>query len=58
MIAPVDPYLEAFRTAGADIISVHPEAGPHLNRTLKRIANWGQAGVVLTPRRRARPSNG
>src|SRR5207237_3916203 len=37
MIAPVDPYLEAFREAGADIISVHPESGPHLNRTLKQI---------------------
>ena len=35
MIAPADPYLEAFREAGADYISVHPEAGPHLNRTLK-----------------------
>src|ERR1700753_1193431 len=35
MIAPVDPFLEAFREAGADWISVHPESGPHLNRTLK-----------------------
>src|SRR5712671_2141296 len=33
MISPVDSYLEAFRSAGADLISVHPEAGPHLNRT-------------------------
>src|SRR5216110_1776144 len=35
MIAPVDPFLEAFAAAGANIISVHPESGPHLNRTLK-----------------------
>ena len=50
MIAPVDPFLEAFRAAGADIISVHPEAGPHLNRTLKRIRELGaKAGVVFNP---------
>ena len=50
MIAPVDPFLEAFREAGADIISVHPEAGPHLNRTLKRIRELGaKAGVVFNP---------
>jgi ribulose-phosphate 3-epimerase len=50
MIAPVDPYLEAFCAAGADIISVHPEAGPHLNRTLKRIRELGaKAGVVFNP---------
>ena len=50
MIAPVDPYLEAFRAAGADYISVHPEAGPHLNRTLKRIRELGaKAGVVFNP---------
>jgi ribulose-phosphate 3-epimerase len=50
MIAPVDPYLEAFRAAGADIISVHPEAGPHLNRTVKRIRELGaKAGVVFNP---------
>jgi len=50
MIAPADPYLEAFRQAGADILSVHPEAGPHLNRTLKRIRQLGaKAGVVLNP---------
>ena len=50
MIAPVDPYLEAFREAGADIISVHPESGPHLNRTLKRIRELGaKAGVVFNP---------
>ena len=50
MIAPADPYLEAFREAGADIISVHPESGPHLNRTLKRIRQLGaKAGVVFNP---------
>ena len=50
MIAPADPHLEAFRAAGADIISVHPEAGPHLSRTLQRIRQLGaKAGVVLNP---------
>jgi ribulose-phosphate 3-epimerase len=50
MIAPADPYLEAFRAAGADWISVHPEAGPHLGRTLQRIRELGaRAGVVLNP---------
>ncbi|HEY3694647.1 ribulose-phosphate 3-epimerase [Phenylobacterium sp.] len=50
MIAPVDPYVEAFRAAGADLISVHPEAGPHLDRTLKLIRSTGaKAGVVFNP---------
>jgi ribulose-phosphate 3-epimerase len=50
MIAPADPYLEAFRGAGADHILVHPEAGPHLDRTLRRIRELGaRAGVVLNP---------
>ncbi|MCR9221681.1 MAG: ribulose-phosphate 3-epimerase [Alphaproteobacteria bacterium] len=50
MIAPADPYLEAFAEAGADIISVHPEAGPHLHRTLQTIRGLGRkAGVVLNP---------
>ena len=50
MIAPADPYLEAFRAAGADWISVHPESGPHLHRTLRRIRELGaKAGVVLNP---------
>ena len=50
MIAPADPYLDAFRDAGADIISVHPEAGPHLNRSLQRIRQLGaKAGVVFNP---------
>src|SRR6195952_5298151 len=41
MIAPADPYLDAFAEAGADIISIHPEAGPHLNRSLRRIRELG-----------------
>jgi ribulose-phosphate 3-epimerase len=50
MISPVDPYLEAFAEAGADIITVHPEAGPHVHRTLQAIAGLGKkAGVVLNP---------
>jgi ribulose-phosphate 3-epimerase len=50
MITPADPFLEAFREAGADIMSVHPEAGPNLNRTLKRIRQLGaKAGVVFNP---------
>lgn len=50
MIAPADPYLEAFAAAGANWISVHPEAGPHLNRTLRRIRELGaKAGVVFNP---------
>jgi len=50
MIAPADPYLDAFRDAGADHILVHPEAGPHLNRTLTHIRSLGaKAGVVFDP---------
>jgi len=50
MIAPVDTYVQAFRDAGADILSVHPEAGPHLHRTLRLIRDSGaKAGVVLNP---------
>ncbi len=50
MIAPADPYLEAFREAGADTLMVHPEAGPHLNRTLQQIRKLGaRAGVVFNP---------
>lgn len=50
MIAPVDPYLAAFAEAGADLISVHPEAGPHLHRSLQTIRALGRrAGVVLNP---------
>ena len=50
MIAPIDPYLEAFAEAGADIITVHPEAGPHIHRTLQAIRALGKKpGVVLNP---------
>ena len=50
MIAPVDPYVEAFAQAGADHMLVHPEAGPHLHRTLQLIRSHGKkAGVVLNP---------
>ncbi len=50
MIAPVDPYLDAFAEAGADILTVHPEAGPHLHRSIQRIKALGKkAGVSLNP---------
>jgi ribulose-phosphate 3-epimerase len=50
MISPVDNFLDAFAEAGADIITVHPEAGPHLHRTLQRIKALGKkAGVSLNP---------
>jgi ribulose-phosphate 3-epimerase len=50
MISPVDTYLEAFANAGADIISIHPEAGPHAHRTVQAIKALGKkAGVVLNP---------
>ena len=50
MIAPVDPFVAAFADAGADHILVHPEAGPHLHRTLQLIRSCGKrAGVVLNP---------
>jgi len=50
MIAPADPYIEAFAEAGADIITVHPEAGPHLHRTVQKIKSLGKrAGVSLNP---------
>jgi ribulose-phosphate 3-epimerase len=50
MIAPVDGFLEAFKAAGADWMSVHPESGPHLHRTLRRIRELGaRPGVVLNP---------
>lgn len=50
MIAPVDPYLEDFARAGADIITVHAEAGPHLDRSLQKIRTLGKrAGVSLNP---------
>ena len=50
MIAPADPLIPRFADAGADILSVHPEAGPHLHRTLQLIKSLGKkAGVVLNP---------
>ena len=50
MISPVDLYVEAFAEAGADIITVHPEAGPHLHRTIQMIRGCGKkAGVSLNP---------
>lgn len=50
MISPIDSYLEQFAEAGADIITVHPEAGPHIHRTLQAISALGKkAGIVLNP---------
>lgn len=50
MISPVDLYVQAFADAGADIITVHPEAGPHVHRTVQLIKSLGKkAGVVLNP---------
>ena len=50
MIAPVDPYIEAFAKAGSDFITVHAEAGPHLDRSLQLIRSLGKkAGVALNP---------
>ena len=50
MISPVDPYVPDFAAAGADIITVHPEAGPHLHRTVQLIRSLGKkAGVSLNP---------
>ena len=50
MIAPVDPYIDAFAEAGADVITAHVEAGPHIHRTLQAIRGAGcKAGVALNP---------
>jgi ribulose-phosphate 3-epimerase len=50
MIAPVDPYIAEFAAAGADILTVHPESGPHLHRTVQLIKSLGKrAGVALNP---------
>ncbi|MBW6528210.1 ribulose-phosphate 3-epimerase [Sphingomonas sp. RHCKR7] len=50
MISPVDAYLDAFAEAGADTITVHPEAGPHVHRTIQHVKSLGKrAGVVLNP---------
>jgi ribulose-phosphate 3-epimerase len=50
MIAPADPFIESFAAVGSDIITVHPEAGPHIHRTLQAIRALGKkAGVALNP---------
>ncbi|WP_147107507.1 ribulose-phosphate 3-epimerase [Tateyamaria sp. syn59] len=50
MIAPVDPYIQAFADAGADVLTAHVEAGPHIHRTLQAIRGAGmKAGVALNP---------
>ncbi len=50
MIAPADPFLESFAEAGSDVITIHPEAGPHLHRSLQAIRALGKkAGVSLNP---------
>jgi ribulose-phosphate 3-epimerase len=50
MIAPVDPYIDAYAEAGADILTAHVEAGPHIHRTLQAIRGAGmKAGVALNP---------
>jgi ribulose-phosphate 3-epimerase len=50
MISPADPYLDSFAEAGADILTVHPEAGPHIHRTVQRIKGLGKkAGISLNP---------
>ena len=50
MVSPVDPWLEPFAEAGADVITVHPEAGPHVHRTIQAIKALGKkAGVSLNP---------
>ncbi len=50
MISPVDPYLQAFADAGADIITIHPEAGPHWHRSLQAIRAMGKkAGLAINP---------
>ena len=55
MIAPADPYIAAFAEAGADIISIHPEAGPHPHRTLQLIRSLGKRRAMCSIR--ARRSN-
>src|SRR3546814_11825821 len=50
MVSPVDPWLEAFADAGADVITFHPEAGPHAHRTVQAIKALGKkAGISLNP---------
>src|SRR3712207_439977 len=57
MIAPADPYLAAFAEAGADIITVHAEAGPHLDRSLQAIRGMGRQACRLILQRRKAPSS-
>lgn len=50
MVTPVDPLIEAFAEAGSDIITVHPDSGPHLHRTLQTIRGYGiKSGIALNP---------
>src|SRR5690554_6565075 len=50
MIAPVDPFIDAFADAGAEVLTVHPEAGPHVHRTVQRIRQRGmRPGIALNP---------
>ena len=50
MISPADPYLQGFAEAGADIITIHPEAGPHIHKSLQTIRSLGKkAGIALNP---------
>src|ERR1700720_3330128 len=50
MISPADPYIDAFAEAGADHIHIHPEAGPHLHRSLQRVQALGKkAGIAINP---------
>src|SRR3546814_121939 len=50
MIAPVDPFVAGFVEAGAEVVTVHPEAGPHVHRTLQLVRSLGaKAGIALTP---------
>src|SRR5690606_20019778 len=50
MIAPVDPFIDAFADAGAEVLTVHPEAGPHVHRTIQRIRQRGmRPGIALNP---------
>jgi ribulose-phosphate 3-epimerase len=59
MLSPVDPFIPAFVEAGADIVTVHAEAGPHLHRTLQLIRDAGaRAGVALNPASPAAPLAG
>ena len=50
MISPVDPFVDAFADAGADVLTVHPEAGPHVHRTIQRIRQRGmRSGIAINP---------